>query len=82
MIPLSANQAAMLYLSLTLGILFALWLTHHYKSKKKVILPPSEVLFICEYCHTLYSEKTSKNVNQCPECHSYNKSNHFHPTQQ
>lgn len=81
MITLNASQAAMLYLSLTLGALFSLWLIHHIKSKNQVILPKEEELHLCEYCHALYSAKISKSINKCPTCHSYNKSNRFRPKQ-
>jgi hypothetical protein len=79
MIGLTFGQAAMLYLGLTLGVLFTLWVIHHFKSKKSNILPPAEELLICEYCHSLYSDKTSKTVNKCPVCQSYNKLNQFKP---
>lgn len=73
MISLSASQAAMLYLSFTLGILFCLWLSYHFKGKKKVILPNREELYTCEFCHCLYSTSPLKTVHQCPECKSFNK---------
>lgn len=81
MIALTPGQAAMLYLAVTFGVIFALWIRHHFKSKKKVLLPPKEELLICEYCHSLYSDRTSKTVNKCPVCHSYNKFNQFRPKQ-
>lgn len=79
MIILNASQAAMLYLSLTLGALFALWLMHHFKSKRRIVLPAKEELCLCEYCHSMYSAPAIKPINQCPTCHSYNKYNQFRP---
>lgn len=79
MIALSASQAAMLYLSFTIGVLFCLWLSYHFKSKKRVILPDREELCICEFCHCLYVTSPLKTVHQCPECKSFNKNNRFPP---
>ncbi len=77
MIKLSAQAAAMIYLLLTLGSLLALWLYQHFKGSKKKILPAREDLYRCEYCHAAYTADPLKKVNQCPECHSYNKENHY-----
>jgi uncharacterized paraquat-inducible protein A len=78
MIKLSAQAAAMIYLLLTLGSLFALWLFQHFKGSRKKILPDREALYKCEYCHTAYTSDPLKKVNKCPECHSFNKENLFH----
>lgn len=79
MISLSASGAIVLYLMFTLGTLFAFWIYHHFHSKNRVILSPQEELFLCEYCHSLYTEKSLKVVNRCPICQCLNKSNQFRP---
>lgn len=77
MIELSANTAVMLYLGLTLGILLGIWGYHHYRSRSKKIFTEEQELLVCEYCHFAYLEDITKSVNQCPQCQSFNKANHY-----
>lgn len=77
MIELTTNTAMMLYLVLTLGCVLGIWIYHHYFSKRKKISLAARELLVCEYCHFAYLEELSKPVNQCPQCHSFNKSNTF-----
>lgn len=77
MISVSAAAAFMLYLCLTLGTLFGLWIYSHFKNKKRKILANREELYLCEYCHFVYVSNPLKPVNQCPQCKSFNKNNTY-----
>lgn len=77
MIELSANTAVMLYLCLTLVTVLGLWLSHHYRSKRKKILSFDHELHVCEYCHCVYLEEDIKDVTQCPQCKLFNKNNKY-----
>lgn len=77
MISLSMTTALMLYLALTLIILFSLWGYHHYTLRNKKIIVSEEELFLCEYCHFAYLADRAKQVNKCPQCSSYNKGNKY-----
>jgi ribosomal protein L37AE/L43A len=76
MIGLSVTSAAMLYLCLTLAVLFGVWFYQHYRAKAKKITLAEEILHICEYCHFAYLARGSKKITKCPQCSSYNKSSH------
>jgi uncharacterized paraquat-inducible protein A len=73
MIELTFASAFMLYLCLTLFMLFGLWIYNHYCSRRKEILPCEQELTICEYCHFAYLEDSAKKLTQCPQCESYNQ---------
>lgn len=77
MISLSPNTALMLYLSLTLAILFAIWTFNHYRTRQKKIILAEEHLLVCEYCHFAYLAQSEKKVTQCPQCNSFNKNNTY-----
>ena len=77
MIHLSCASAAVLYLSLTVGMIFVLWFSYHFQRKRRTIFSHREELYVCEYCHCLYLEDPAKPNTQCPECKSYNKGNHY-----
>lgn len=77
MIELSTNTAMMLYLVLTLGFVLGIWIYNQYFSKRKKISIAARELLVCEYCHCAYLEELGKPVTQCPQCHSYNKSNKY-----
>lgn len=73
MIELTFASAFMLYLCMTLFILFGLWVYHHYRTRRREILPCEQELVVCEYCSFAYLEESSKKVTKCPQCHSYNR---------
>jgi hypothetical protein len=77
MIELTTTTAAMLYLSLTLSVLFGLWGYNHYQNRKQKIITLSQELLVCEFCHGVYMADVSKNVTQCPDCQCFNKHNTF-----
>ena len=72
MIELSTNTAMMIYLTITLSIILGLWISHHYKSKKRKIVTADQRLHRCEYCHFAYLEFDFKKITQCPQCNLYN----------
>lgn len=75
MIELSPTTGFMLYLCATLVFLLSLWGYHHYLSRKKKILTAKQELLVCEYCQFAYLAESGLKVTQCPQCHSFNKSN-------
>ena len=77
MIELSPTTAFMVYLSMTIGVLFGIWVYQHYQTRKKKIISSEKELFVCEFCHFAYLEEGIKPVTQCPQCQSYNKNNTF-----
>lgn len=77
MIEVTAATAFLLYLAMSLAVLFILWSYRHFRECKKTIISPSEELFLCEYCHFLYMEKSNRSITRCPECHSFNKNNRY-----
>lgn len=72
MIELTFASAFMLYLCMTLFVLFGLWIYHHYRSRHREILPLEQELTVCEYCHFAYLEDSAKKLTRCPQCQSYN----------
>jgi ribosomal protein L37AE/L43A len=83
MIELTPNTAFMIYLGLTLGMLFGIWCFQHFRTRKKKIAIAEKELFVCEYCHFCYLDDKAKEITKCSQCHSYNKSNvytHRHHT--
>lgn len=80
MIEISPASAAMLYLSITLALLFILWLYQHWKRHRRKPFLDREELYVCEYCHFIYLADPEKPNNRCPECLSYNKHNRYRNT--
>lgn len=74
MIELSSTTAFTIYLSLTLGVVFGIWIYHHFTSRRKKISILQQELQICEYCHCAYLATTGVEITQCPQCQSFNKS--------
>lgn len=77
MIELTFITAFILYLGVTLIVIFGFWGYHHIQARRKKILSCEQDLFICEYCHFAYLEESRIKVNQCPQCGSYNKQNQY-----
>jgi ribosomal protein L37AE/L43A len=77
MIELTFSTAFTLYLALTLSLLLGFWIRYHYRARRKVVLPSEQELFVCEYCHFVYLEQPTENINQCPQCRSFNKRNAY-----
>ncbi len=77
MIELTWVTAIMIYLCITLVVLFAVWgFTHRRDRNKKVELIP-KMLFQCEYCGSIYLDEIAKKVTTCPDCQSLNKNNKY-----
>ncbi len=72
MIELYPTTALMLYLGLTLTFILSIWIFQHYGVKKKPILPPEQMLHLCEFCHFPYLESATKKITRCPGCNSFN----------
>lgn len=79
MIVLTYSTAFMLYLSLSLIVVFGFWCFNHYQTKKKVIISNEQGLYLCEYCHHTYLEDTLRKVNTCPQCGLLNRQNSYEP---
>lgn len=77
MIELSPSIALLLYLGLTMGIILGLWVFQHYRSRTQTIFTQEKNLHVCEFCHHAYLAETTRDVTQCPQCKSFNKSNRF-----
>lgn len=77
MIEVAPNTAIMIYLALTLATIFGLWVYTHLIKRKEKVLTTTKQLLVCEYCQCAYVEDQSKEVTECPECHSYNKNNKY-----
>lgn len=75
MITLSPAYAAMFYLLLTLGALTVAWIFEHRRAKRRKLIQNPEELYLCEYCHAVYTADPIKKINRCPECKSLNKGN-------
>lgn len=67
----------MIYLGLTLSAILFLWMAQHYQRRQKKTILSAQKLLLCEYCKCAYVGEISKNITQCPLCHSYNKNNHY-----
>jgi ribosomal protein L37AE/L43A len=77
MIEVSPATGVMLYLGLTLFLIFGLWGFNHYRTRKHHLKLEAQQLLVCEYCHFAYLEGLELQVTQCPQCHSFNKSNAY-----
>ncbi len=73
MIQTTSSAAFTIYLSITLGMVMALWIYTHYRSKKRKILTNEKELFICEFCHFAYVDEQVNQLNLCPQCGLFNK---------
>jgi len=73
MIELYPTTALMLYLCVTLAVLFGIWGYQHYTGRNKKVITSEKKLQVCEYCHFAYLADIGKNVSQCPQCQSFNK---------
>lgn len=73
MIELTFNTAFMMYLASTLIILLGIWCYSNYRGQHREAISNEHKLFVCEYCHFAYLEKSFKKVHQCPQCQSFNK---------
>lgn len=77
MIELTSTTAVMLYLGVTLGVLFGIWIAQNIRSGRKKIIVSEQTLFICEYCTFAYLADVSLDVTQCPQCSCFNKHNAY-----
>lgn len=77
MIEVSTATGVMLYLGLTLFLLLGLWALTHYQKRNKYMKLEPQRLLVCEYCHFAYLEDLGKEITQCPQCQSFNKSNSY-----
>ena len=73
MIELSQATALLLYLGITLAAILSIWISSHYRSRKRRFMPLEKELNACEFCHFAYLDTGSKPVTRCPRCNSYNK---------
>ncbi len=73
MIELAPHTAVMIYLGLTLLTMLAIWLSHHFRQRKKGVVIPQQKLATCEYCGQLYLTAIEQKVSKCPTCASYNE---------
>jgi hypothetical protein len=80
MIELTFNALFIIYLGLTLTVVLLIWIFSHYRQRQRIFFPIEKILFICEYCHFTYVEKSAKSINRCPQCGLINKENHFKKT--
>lgn len=77
MFEITSGTAIMIYLGITLGTILCLWIAQHYYRRQKKPITSSQKLLLCEYCQFAYLADISKEVTQCPQCHSYNKNNRY-----
>jgi len=77
MIELSTTAAIILYLSLTIIVIFGFWVASLVRSRQKKIDLIEKRLLVCEYCQCAYLETVEKSVTQCPQCQSFNENNPF-----
>ncbi len=77
MIEITYNALFIFYLGATLAIILGVWIYSHYGSKRRVIFSNDNTLFVCEYCHFAYVEDSLKQLNSCPQCGLFNKSNAY-----
>ncbi len=77
MIELTPNTALMLYLTVTLVLIFGIWCFQIFYKPKKKFEPMGQELCVCEFCHFVYLNNQVKKINQCPQCNSYNIHNQF-----
>lgn len=77
MILIGQTTAFLLYLAFSLSALLIFWALQKYKERHRTVLPSESDLYVCEYCHFAYVEKRHHTVNQCPQCHSFNKENTY-----
>jgi hypothetical protein len=72
-IELSPISAVIVYLTLTLSTLLAIWVYYHYHARQKKIVVSEKKLLVCEYCLFVYLDRIEKKVTQCPQCQCYNE---------
>lgn len=77
MIEVAPSTGFMLYLAITLSTLLLIWVSYHFKARKRVVITPEALLLVCEYCQCAYVDDRTKAVTQCPQCNSFNKNNRY-----
>ena len=73
MIELSSSTALMIYLGMTVAILLGLWISSHYCTRRRSVMPLEKELTICEFCHYAYLDAGATTVTRCPRCSNFNK---------
>lgn len=73
MIELNPATALMLYLALTLMAILGIWISSHYRSRKRRFMPMEKELVVCEFCHFAYLDAGAQKVTRCPQCESFNQ---------
>jgi len=73
MIEITPITGLMLYLCLTLGTLFGVWMYFHFRRRKQKIVIIEKKLFVCEYCNNAYLDGIANALTKCPQCGSFNK---------
>ncbi len=74
MIELAPHTAVMIYLGLTILAMLSIWLTSHFRLRKKNVVISKQKLVACEYCSQVYLSAIEKRVSKCPVCSSFNES--------
>jgi len=77
MIEMTFNTLFLLYLSVTVSMVFGIWIYSHYRTRRRTFFPEEKSLCVCEYCHYAYVEDSIKPLNKCPQCGLFNKHNSF-----
>lgn len=73
MIELSPAMALLIYLGSTLAILMGVWVSSHYRQRRRRFLPLEKDLNVCEFCHFAYLDTGAQKLTRCPRCDSFNK---------
>lgn len=71
MISVDVATAIFIYLSITLFVLFALWVRfEHSAAFKKTASDDKEVLQTCPICSFVYVDSMHRDFSRCPQCGS------------
>jgi uncharacterized paraquat-inducible protein A len=77
MIEIPLHLGIILYLTLALAVILALWLRNHWQTRHRTLKIETEALYLCEFCHCVYLESRMQQLNRCPQCNSLNRNNNY-----
>ena len=72
MIRVTLTQIIVIYLCLILVAVLAIWWGFDFRRKRREMRARCHTV-ICSICNTIYEDKSSHALSECPECGSMNE---------
>lgn len=73
MLKLDVSTAVFLYLTVSLLVVFLLWVLFEKRTALPKYVREDANVWECAICAHTYVDSTHHEISQCPQCKSYNK---------